>query len=136
MENKKLAKECKDGLTGMGEERTLKKEVRAMLLREQGATREEISKTLNISDRTARNLIAQIGRNDPVILLNGKGYKLIDPDHISEDDEKALEHTLASLMSRSREILKRASILKMAINKIAVRKTFEEARKENINARR
>ena len=130
MENKKLVNECNDNLTGLKKESTLKAQVRELLLRDNGATREEINKTLGISDRTTRNLIAQIGRQEPVILLEEKGYKLINPEKtISEDDEKALKHSYASLLSRSREIVKRASILKMAINKLEVKKAIEEARK-------
>lgn len=113
-------------IKGKKMQNALKSAVRDLLKRDSGATREEIIATLGVTDRTARNLVAQIGREEPVILLEGGGYKLVDPNNISDKDYATLEHSYASLISRSREIVKRASILQMAIKRVAINRTFKD----------
>ena len=113
-------------IKGEKRQNALKSAVRDLLKRDSGATKSEIISALGIEDRTARNLVAQIGREEPVILLEKGGYKLVDPNNISDEDYATLEHSYASMISRCREIVKRASILKMAMKRVAVNRAFKE----------
>ena len=115
---------------GLKRENEMKAQIRALLLQPNGTTKAEMISYTGYTDRTVRHLISEIAKKEPVILLEGRGYKLVDPDCISDKDYAALEHSYASLISRSKMLIKRAAVLHMAMNKVAVNITFKKVREK------